>query len=148
MKAYFWHFVKLFKKQVFIALSSKVQNVNAGFHCNFMIFQWEPDLTFGQWSKNWNNGHLKQVPVAKNTGKCPQNGLNSSLKAWKWTPQDLPLMCDNFRLSLWHFDMQNWAELYNLSLLFETITILWNGLITHWIWYNGVKKGFQSIKQV
>ena len=112
MKAYFWHFVKLFKKQVFIALSSKVQNVNAGFHCNFMIFQWEPDLTFGQWSKNWNNGHLKQVPVAKNTGKCPQNGLNSSLKAWKWTPQDLPLMCDNFRLSLWHFDKQNWAEMY------------------------------------
>ena len=28
--------------------SSMVKNVKAGSHCNFMIFQWEPDLTFGK----------------------------------------------------------------------------------------------------
>ena len=80
----FWHFVKLFEKQVFIALSSKEQNVKAGSHCNFMIFQWEPDLTFFKWSKNWKNGHSKQAPVAKNAEKCPQNGPNSSFNVWKW----------------------------------------------------------------
>ena len=85
MKAYlFWHFVKLFEKQFFIAISSKEQNVKAGSHCNFMIFQWEPDLTFFKWSKNLKSGHSKQAPVAKNAGKYPQNGPNSSFKAWKW----------------------------------------------------------------
>ena len=37
---------------------------------------------------------------------------------------------------------------YSLSLLFETSTILWNGLNAHQIQYNGVKKWFQYIKQV
>ena len=50
-----------------------------------MDFQWEPELTFHKWSKNWNNGHLKQASLTKNAGKCPQNGSNSSFKkAWKW----------------------------------------------------------------
>ena len=87
MKAYFdilWSSFQSSLKQVFIAPSSKVQNVNAGSHCNFMIFQWKPDLTFGKWSKNCNNGHTKQAPVAKNAEKYPQNGPNSSFKAWKW----------------------------------------------------------------
>ena len=87
MKAYFdilWSSYQSSLKQVFIAPSSKVQNVNAGSHCNVMIFQWEPDLTFFKWSKNWKNGHSKQAPVAKNAGKYPQNGPHSSFKAWKW----------------------------------------------------------------
>ena len=37
---------------------------------------------------------------------------------------------------------------YSLSLLFETSTILWNGLNAHQIQYNGLKKWFQYIKQV
>ena len=87
MKAYFDILGSSFQsslKQVFIAPSSKAQNVNAGSHCNFMIFQWKPDLTFGKWSKICNNGHTKQAPVAKNAKKYPQNGPNSSFKAWKW----------------------------------------------------------------
>ena len=87
MKAYFdilWSSFQSSLKQVFIAPSSKVQNVNAGSHCNFMIFQWKPDLTFGKWSKNCNNGHTKQAPVAKNAENCPQNCPNSSFEAWKW----------------------------------------------------------------
>ena len=41
-----------------------------------------------------------------------------------------------------------WQYKYSLSLLFETSTILWNGLNAHQIQYNGVKKWFQYIKQV
>ena len=55
MKAYFDILLSSLKKQVFIALSSKEQNVKAGSHCNFMIFQLEPDLT----------GQSKQAPVVK-----------------------------------------------------------------------------------
>ena len=93
MKAYFdilWSSFQSSLKQVFIAPSSKVQNVNAGSHCNFMIFQWKPDLTFGKWSKNCNNGHTKQAPVAKNAENCPQNCPNSSFEAWKWIPMVYP----------------------------------------------------------
>ena len=89
--------MKLFEKQVIIALSSKEQNIKAGSHCNFMIFQWEPDLTIFKWSKNWKNGHSKQAPVAKNAENAPKmaqtlhlmsgNGtLGFTLEKWPlWT---------------------------------------------------------------
>ena len=73
--------MKLFEKQVFIALSSKEQNIKAGSHCNFMIFQWEPDLTFFKWSKNWKHGHSKQAPVAKKAEKCPKIAQTLHLKS-------------------------------------------------------------------
>ena len=80
MKAYFDNFWQSLK-QVFIALSSKEQNIKAGSHCNFMIFQWEPDLTFFKWSKNWKHGHSKQAPVAKKAEKCPKIAQTLHLKS-------------------------------------------------------------------
>ena len=46
------------------------------------------------------------------------------------------------------FNINFWVTEYSLSLLFETITILWNGINKHQIEYNGAKKWLQSIKQV
>ena len=104
--------MKLFEKQVFIALSSKEQNVKAGSHCNFMIFQWEPDLTFGKWSKNWICGHLKQVSVAKNVKNTPQNDPNHLILSVEMDLEGLLLQYAHFALLLWHISEQKWAEMY------------------------------------
>ena len=107
MKAYFdilWSSFQSSLKQVFIAPSSKVQNVNAGSHCNFMIFQWKPDLTFGKWSKNCNNGHTKQAPVAKNAEKYPKMAQTLHLRPGNGSPSFTPSVWPlwNAFVALWY----------------------------------------------
>ena len=104
--------MKLFEKQVFIALSSKEQNIKAGSHCNFMIFQWKPDLTFEKWSKNYICGHLKQVSVAKNVKKYPQNDPNHLILSMEMDLEGLLLQYAHFALLLCHNIKQKWAEMY------------------------------------
>ena len=68
-----------------------------------MIFQWEPDLTFGKWSKTKIGGHLKQVSVAKNVKKCPQNDPNHLILSVEMDIEGLLLQYAHFALLLWHF---------------------------------------------
>ena len=102
MKAYFDNFWQSLK-QVFIALSSKVRNVKAGSHWNFMDFQWEPDLTFYKLSKDWNKGHLNQAPVAKKVEKHPQNDPIHLILSVEMDGVVSLFQCAHFALLLWRF---------------------------------------------
>ena len=59
--------MKLFEKQVFIALSSKEQNVKAGSHCNFINFQLNWYDVFQKKQK------LKKLPLKITMEKKPLN---------------------------------------------------------------------------
>ena len=63
------------------SVEEQTQKVSFQSQGELMIFQLEPDLMFGKWNKNSNNGHSKQALVAKNAENCPQNWINSSF-AW------------------------------------------------------------------
>ena len=66
-----------------------------------MIFQWEPDLTFFKWSRNWKYCHSKQAPVAKKMQKNAPNMAqtlhlesgNRPLRIYPWCITTLDCLC-------------------------------------------------------
>ena len=76
MEAYFVELKKIYNKTV----RSVGLNIKAGSRCNFVIFQWEPDLTFGKRGEIWNDGHLKQASaLQKSAPKMNQTGKGMDL---------------------------------------------------------------------
>ena len=90
-----------------------------------MFFQWEPDLTCGKWSKNWNNGRSKQAPVVKKCRKLSQKWPKLFIWSLEMDPNGLSLLCGHFTVIAnvtsqglktmfpWEQKLEKWQTNYN-----------------------------------